>query len=65
MPENKEKSRGRVGRPPIDKKLKAHDYKISMTSKQMEEIDKAAASVGMTRSEYFRFLHAKYQREEG
>ena len=62
MPETKKR---RVGRPPMDKSLKAHEYKVSMTSVQMEEIDQAAAEAGMGRSEYFRFLHKTYQKKSG
>lgn len=59
MPEKKR----RVGRPPKDISLKAHEFKVSMTFAQMEEIDQAAAEAHMGRSEYFRFLHERYQKE--
>ena len=53
----------RSGRPPIDPSMKAHEYKISMTSAQMKEIDTAAAAVGLGRSEYFRVLHKRFYRK--
>lgn len=53
----------RSGRPPKDPSTKARDYKISMTDLQMEEIDSAAAAVGLGRSEYFRVLHKRFYKK--